>query len=211
MPTASSALEGATFVISAEIRAAKRGNRWRPIARWRSPESIDAALERAALIFRQLPMERPMESGPWFPTMVNLDRSAWESHGRVSVDDTEYAWNVRHLAPWTADSLYVFVPDGKGRDLVLDFPLGELGTVEGTQDLSAIVTALRQCIPLALRSGWDPARRGKPVRFDVSALRRRNLGLVDRSNTEALLGTAHPASGEKSKRKRKLTKKREGY
>jgi hypothetical protein len=57
MPTASSALEGATFVISAEIRAPKRGARWRPIARWRAGESIEAAMDRAALTFKDLPKE----------------------------------------------------------------------------------------------------------------------------------------------------------
>jgi hypothetical protein len=48
LPTASSALEGGSFTISAEFRAPKLGSRWRPISRWRAGQNVEAALERAA-------------------------------------------------------------------------------------------------------------------------------------------------------------------
>jgi hypothetical protein len=57
LPTALSALEGASFVISAEIRAPKRGSRWRPIARWRAPDAMTPVFERAARVFDALPKE----------------------------------------------------------------------------------------------------------------------------------------------------------
>jgi hypothetical protein len=57
LPTAGSALEGASFVISAEMRAPKRGARWRPIARWRAPDAIAPVLERAACVLDSLPKE----------------------------------------------------------------------------------------------------------------------------------------------------------
>src|SRR5262249_27610985 len=58
LPTAASAIDGATFVISAEVRAPKRGARWRPLARWRAPQAIEPVLERAARAFKDLPRER---------------------------------------------------------------------------------------------------------------------------------------------------------
>ena len=54
---ADSVLENATFTISLEIRAPKRGARWRPICRWREGDSIDAAFERAAAIVSSIPQE----------------------------------------------------------------------------------------------------------------------------------------------------------
>lgn len=96
--------------------------------------------------------------------------------GTVEIGDTNYRWNFRRAARAGSDgltghSLYVFVDDGPGRDLILDFPYGELGTLDRTQDHSAVVAALRECVPLALRGGWDPAKRGKPLRMNVITLR----------------------------------------
>jgi hypothetical protein len=96
--------------------------------------------------------------------------------GTLEIEGIRYGWNVKRAAQGSYDgltghSLYVFVVDGPGRDLVLDFPYGELGTLEKTQDHSAVVTALRECIPLARRAGWDPAKHGKPLRMEVGTLR----------------------------------------
>jgi hypothetical protein len=96
--------------------------------------------------------------------------------GTLEIEGVRYGWNVKRAARGSYDgltghSLYVFVADGPGRDLILDFPYGELGTLDKTQDQSAVVIALRECIPLALRAGWDPAKRGKPLRMEASALR----------------------------------------
>lgn len=96
--------------------------------------------------------------------------------GAVTIDGREYRWNFKRGAQGTRDgllshSLYVFVADMTGRDLILDFPYGELGTIDKFHDHSAVVTALRECVPLALRAGWNPAKRGKPIRMDVTTLR----------------------------------------
>ena len=96
--------------------------------------------------------------------------------GAVTIDGTEYRWNFKRGARASYDgltghSLYVFVGDGSGRDLILDFPYGALGSVDRYNDHSAVVEALRECVPLALRAGWNPAKRGKPIRFDVTSLR----------------------------------------
>jgi hypothetical protein len=97
-------------------------------------------------------------------------------NGTVEVGNARYGWNFKRAAQASYDgltghSLYVFVEDGSGRDLILDFAYGELGSTDRTYDHSAIVSALRECIPLALRAGWAPARRGKPLRLDATALR----------------------------------------
>jgi len=96
--------------------------------------------------------------------------------GTVTIEGTRYGWNFRRGAQASYDglsghSLYVFVEDGPGRDLILDFAYGDLGTTDRTEDHSTIVTALRECIPLALRAGWAPVKRGKPLRMDVATLR----------------------------------------
>src|SRR5688572_176330 len=96
--------------------------------------------------------------------------------GMVVTGNTHYRWNFRRAARASYDgltghSLYVFVDDGPGRDLILDFPYGELGTLDSTHEHSAIVATLRECIPLALRAGWVPAKRGKLLRMGASALR----------------------------------------
>jgi hypothetical protein len=96
--------------------------------------------------------------------------------GAVTIDGTEYRWNFKLAARASYDglighSLYVFVADMAGRDLILDFPYGELGTRHTTHDHSAVVAALLECVPLALRDGWNPAQRGKPLRLDVVSLR----------------------------------------
>jgi len=96
--------------------------------------------------------------------------------GDVTIDGTEYRWNFKRGARATRDgllghSLYVFVADGTGRDLILDFPYGELGSVDRYNDHSAVVEALRECVPLALRAGWNPEKRGKPIRLNVTSLR----------------------------------------
>jgi hypothetical protein len=96
--------------------------------------------------------------------------------GSVTIEGTEYRWNFKRGARATRDgllghSLYVFLADGTGRDLILDFPYGELGTTDTIHDHSAVVAALRQCVPLALEAGWNPAKRGKPLRLDVTSLR----------------------------------------
>lgn len=96
--------------------------------------------------------------------------------GAITIDGIEYGWNFKRGARASYDgltghSLYVFVADGSGRDLILDFPYGELGTTDKYNDHAAVVAALRECVPLALRAGWNPGKRGKPIRFDVSSLR----------------------------------------
>jgi hypothetical protein len=96
--------------------------------------------------------------------------------GTVSIDGTEYRWNFKrgvHASDdgVTGPSLYVFVADGSGRDLILDFPYGELGTLDKYKDHSAVVEALKECVPLARRFGWNPERHGKPIRLDVASLR----------------------------------------
>jgi len=57
LPTASSALIGASFSIRAEIRAKGGGARWRVLSRWQFGESVDDALDRATSEWRQLPKE----------------------------------------------------------------------------------------------------------------------------------------------------------
>jgi hypothetical protein len=57
LPTALSALEDATLVVSAEMRAPSHGVRWRPIARWRAPDALAPVLERAGRLFESLPKE----------------------------------------------------------------------------------------------------------------------------------------------------------
>jgi hypothetical protein len=100
-----------------------------------------------------------------------------KNHGKMSIGGSEYSWNIRYRAQagpgrLRGASLYVFIPAGEGRDLILDFPYGELGSFDRTADHSAVMEALKTCVPLALRAGWDPTKRGKPIRFDASALRR---------------------------------------
>jgi hypothetical protein len=97
-------------------------------------------------------------------------------HGTVAIGDVKYGWNFRHGTRVTnkelsGPSLYVFLVDGPGRDLILQFPFGDLRTIDKTVDHSAIVQALRECIPLALHAGWDPTHRGKPEHFLVTDLR----------------------------------------
>jgi hypothetical protein len=58
LPSAPLALVGATFTISAEIRARSRGVRQRVICRWRGGESVDAALENATTAWARLLKER---------------------------------------------------------------------------------------------------------------------------------------------------------
>lgn len=55
LPSAPSALVGATFTISAEIRARGLGGRYRVIGHWRSGASVDAALHNAAKTRAELP------------------------------------------------------------------------------------------------------------------------------------------------------------
>jgi hypothetical protein len=57
MPTAESALEGGSFVVSAEIRSSGLGVRWRPICRWKAGESVSASLSRAATVAATLTKE----------------------------------------------------------------------------------------------------------------------------------------------------------
>jgi len=102
-------------------------------------------------------------------------------HGSITVGGIEYGWNVRRgpqaeEGRLTGHSLYVFIPDGEGRDLILDFPFPELGTFEKTADHSAIMAALRECIALARQAAWNPEKRGKPIRLDVSVLRTSESG-----------------------------------
>jgi hypothetical protein len=97
--------------------------------------------------------------------------------GAVTIDGTEYRWNFKRGPSASYDrlvshALYVFVADGSGRDLILDFPYGELGTLDKYNDHSAVVEALRECVPLALRAGWNAEKRGKPILLDVASLRR---------------------------------------
>jgi hypothetical protein len=97
-------------------------------------------------------------------------------HGTIVLDGLEYGWNVHRGARYgdgvaTGHSLNVFVRDVVGRDLILDFPFLELGTFDRIADHSVIVAALKECIPLAIRAGWEPANRGKPLRLDVQRLR----------------------------------------
>ena len=63
LPSASGARADASFIISAEIRAASGGGRWRVICRWREGESVDAAIQHATALWRQLPKE-PVDRGP---------------------------------------------------------------------------------------------------------------------------------------------------
>jgi hypothetical protein len=86
--------------------------------------------------------------------------------GCIEIGDTCYRWNVKRIAragyhSLTGVSLYVFVEEGKGRDLILDFPYGELGHADKTRDHSAVVVALRECIPLALQAGVGAVETGK--------------------------------------------------
>jgi hypothetical protein len=57
LPTAPSALEGATFEIRAEIRAESRGVRWKTICRWKTGESAGMALDRAVADWSSLSKE----------------------------------------------------------------------------------------------------------------------------------------------------------
>jgi hypothetical protein len=96
--------------------------------------------------------------------------------GSVVIANVRYGWNIKRTAHveaggLTGHSVYVFVHDGSGRDLILDFPYGELGALGRTEGQAATIAALRECLPLALGAGWDPAKRGKPLRLDVRTLR----------------------------------------
>jgi len=57
MPTAESALEGGSFVVSAEIRSPGLGVRWKPVCRWQAGESVGAMLSRGASVFAALTKE----------------------------------------------------------------------------------------------------------------------------------------------------------
>jgi len=59
---ADSVLDNATFTISVEIRAPKRGARWHPICRWREGDSIDAVFMRAAAVVSSIPREPSHET-----------------------------------------------------------------------------------------------------------------------------------------------------
>lgn len=58
LPSAPSALEGATFTITAEFRARGGGVRRRVICRWQAGDSVTAALQEGARLWAQLPKER---------------------------------------------------------------------------------------------------------------------------------------------------------
>jgi hypothetical protein len=58
LPSAPLALAGASFTISAEIRAGSGGVRYRAICRWEHGQPLDAALDQAANAWAQLPKER---------------------------------------------------------------------------------------------------------------------------------------------------------
>jgi hypothetical protein len=57
MPTAESALEDGSFVISAETRSSGLGVRWRPVCRWKAGESVNASLSRGATVVATLTKE----------------------------------------------------------------------------------------------------------------------------------------------------------
>jgi len=102
-------------------------------------------------------------------------------HGRLRVADREYGWNFRRAprvgeGALTGHSLFVFLVDGPGRDLVLDFPYGELGTFETYASRQVILKRAAEGIRLALAAGWDPSRRGKVFRLDVAAARATDAG-----------------------------------
>jgi hypothetical protein len=61
LPSAPLALVGASFTISAEIRAASGGVRYRVISRWEQGQAVDAALDAATKAWVQLPKERKRE------------------------------------------------------------------------------------------------------------------------------------------------------
>ena len=54
---AASVVEGASFTISAEMRAPNHGARWRPIRRWTQGSSVDEAFARAAAVIDAIPHE----------------------------------------------------------------------------------------------------------------------------------------------------------
>src|SRR4051812_20174231 len=96
--------------------------------------------------------------------------------GTVVIANARYGWNIKRTARGSTDgltghSVYVFLLDGSGRDLILDFSYGELGTLDRTERQSITIAALRECVPLALEAGWDPAKRGRPLRMNVRTLR----------------------------------------
>jgi len=57
LPSAPAALEGATFTVSAMIRAQSLGVRWKVIGRWKSGDSIDAVLQEVGKVWAELPKE----------------------------------------------------------------------------------------------------------------------------------------------------------
>ena len=57
LPTSETACEGATFTITAEVRASRLGVRWRSLSRWKSGQSVEAALSRGSGAFAALPIE----------------------------------------------------------------------------------------------------------------------------------------------------------
>jgi hypothetical protein len=58
LPSDPSALDGAAFTITAEMRAQSGGVRRRVICQWRAGESVDAAFVEAARTWAHLPKER---------------------------------------------------------------------------------------------------------------------------------------------------------
>ena len=57
LPSAPAAQEGATFSVSAMIRAQSLGVRWKVIGRWKGGDSVDVALKETGKVWAELPKE----------------------------------------------------------------------------------------------------------------------------------------------------------
>ena len=90
--------------------------------------------------------------------------------GSVEVDDIAYGWTLRQEAVWTRGegwtglTIAVRLDGALTREAILEFPYLPGGNRNRPRLQSGYV---RAAIGAALRAGWDPRSKGKPVHFDL--------------------------------------------
>jgi hypothetical protein len=95
--------------------------------------------------------------------------------GALVVEGLKLNWAIHREPQWcTADgykglSIVVRLTEGKGRELLLEYPFKMPASGVGLPQRPKItVKALEADIRAALAAGWSPTSRGKPFAFQVA-------------------------------------------
>jgi hypothetical protein len=97
--------------------------------------------------------------------------------GVVTIEDVALTWQLVSEPQWTTEDGYrgarfsVQAEDGRHRELLLEYPMPEKKTGNGSLQLpqrpAISEKRIAEDIRLAISSGWDPGSRGKQYVFRV--------------------------------------------